>query len=146
LYAGWGIVGRGKRAATAALFNSGGASPIRNPNPEQTRQGAGWNTEHMMTLYDLGVPIDGGRYRLWTGCVSGCGARAIQQSSNATGWAHADSVAAGVRIDKRPPGQCCESPLANPVLAGGNRQFLLAFEQEDAAGRRQIWAKIVKAE
>jgi hypothetical protein len=31
-------------------------------------------------------------------------------------------------------------------LAGGARQFLLAFEQEGADGRRQIWAKILKTE
>jgi hypothetical protein len=151
LYAGWGIVGRGKRAATAALFNSGGASPIRNPNPEQTRQGAGWNTEHMMTLYDLGVPIDGPVAIAFGQGVYLAAAREAYSGnpSERSRLLGSRLTTAGVRIDKAPAWPVLhESPhrIANPVLAAGNRQFLLAFEQEDAAGRRQIWAKTLRAE
>jgi hypothetical protein len=55
----------------------------------------------------------------------------------------------GVRIDKAaawPVLHDSRYRIANPALAGGARQFLLAFEQEGADGRRQIWAKILKTE
>jgi hypothetical protein len=150
-YAGWSIVGRGKRAATGVLFNSGAASPIRNPNPEQQGQGSGWNTEQMMTLYNLGVPVDGP-----VAIAFGQGIYLTAAREAYTGK-HTDRnrllgsrlTTAGMRIDKAPTWAVLhDSPhrIAHPALAGGSSHFLLAFEQEDAAGRRQIWAKTLKAE
>jgi hypothetical protein len=150
LYAGWGIVGRGNRAATAALFDSD-ASPIRNPNPEQDKRASGWNTERMMTLFNLGVPVDG---PVAVAFGQGMYLAAAREAYSGKPTDHnrllgSRLTPAGVRIDKASAWPVLhESPhrIASPALAGGNRHFLLAFEQEDAAGRRQIWAKTLKAE
>lgn len=152
LYAGWGVSGKsGKRVATAALFGWEQAIALKNPNPEEAKLGSGWNMERMMTLYNHGVPVDGpvaiahgqGMYlaaarEAYTGKPSG---RSRLLGSRLT--------SAGVRIDKAPAWPVLhDSPrrISNPALAGGPRHFLLVFEQEDEAGQRQIWAKILKAE
>lgn len=150
LYAGWGIVGRGNRAATAALLDSD-ASPIRNPNPEQDKRASGWNTERMMTLFNLGVPVDGPVAAAFGQGMYLVAAREAYSGKPADRNRLLGSrlTPAGVRIDKASAWPVLhESPhrIANPALAGGNRHFLLAFEQEDAAGRRQIWAKTLKTE
>lgn len=150
LYAGWAIVGRGNRAATAVLFDSE-ASVIRNPNPEQDKWASGWNTERMMTLFSLGVPVDGPVAAAFGQGMYLAAAREAYSGKPADRNRLLGSrlTSAGVRIDKAPAWPVLhESPhrIANPALAGGNRHFLLAFEQEDAAGRRQIWTKILKAE
>jgi hypothetical protein len=150
-YAGWGIVGRSKRAATGALFNSRGTSPIRNPNPEQQGQGSGWNTEKMMTLYSLGIPIDGPVAIAYGQGIYLAAAREAYSGKRAdrNRLLGARLTTAGKRLDEAPAGTVLhDSPhrIANPALAGGSSHFLLAFEQEDAAGRRHIWAKILKVE
>jgi len=151
LYAGWGIAGSGNKIATAALFGPGRARLLGNPNPEEPRGWSGWNTEHMITLFNVSVPVDGP-----VAVASGQGTYLV-----AAREAHAGKpternrllgsrlTAAGVRLDKAPAWPVLhDSPhrIANPALAGGGRQFLLAFEQEDAAGRRQIWTKILRTE
>ena len=151
LYAGWGIVGRGNRAATAALFSGERTTPLRNPNPEQAKQGSGWNTERMMTLFNIGVPVDGPvAIAFGQGMYLAAAREAYSgKPSDRNRLLGSRLTASGVRIDAAPAWPILhESPyrIARPVLAAGNRQFLLAFEQEDAAGRRQIWAKILKAE
>jgi hypothetical protein len=152
LYAGWGIAGKSKkRVAAAALFDSGRAFPIRNPNPEQAIQAPGWNTEHMMTLYNVGVPVDGPVAAAYGQGLYLAAARGAYSGkpSDRNRLLGSRLTAAGVRIDAAPAWPVLhESPyrIANPALAAGNQQFLLAFEQEDAAGRRQIWAKILRAE
>lgn len=151
LYAGWGIVGRGKRAATAALFGWERATPLRNPNPELTKQGSGWNTERMFTLYDFSVPVDGPVSAAFGQGIYLTVAREAYSGkpSDRNRLLGSRLTAAGVRIDESPAWPVLhQSPhrIANPVLAAGNRQFLLVFEQEDAAGQRQIRAKILKAE
>lgn len=150
LYAGWAIVGRGNRAATAALFDSD-ASPIRNPNPEQDKRASGWNTERMMTLFNLGVPIDGPVAAAFGQGMYLAAAREAYSGkpTDRNRLLGSRLTPAGVRIDKAPAWPVLHESshrIANPALAGGNRHFLLAFEQEDAAGRRQIWTKILKAE
>lgn len=150
-YAGWGIVGRSKRAATGVLFNSGGASPIRNPNPEQQGQGSGWNTEQMMTLYNLGVPVDGPVAIAFGQGIYLTAARAAYSGkpSDRNRLLGSRLTTAGVRIDKAsnwPVLHESAHRIAHPALAAGNRQFLLVFEQEDASGRRHIGAKILEAE
>jgi hypothetical protein len=151
LYAGWAIAGRGKRVATAALFGGEGVSPLGNPNPEQEKQGSGWNTERMITLYNVGTPVDGPVAAAFGQGVYLAAARAAYSGkpSDRNRLLGSRLTAAGMRLDAAPAWPVLhDSPhrIANPVLAGGERQFLLAFEQEDAAGRRQIWAKILKAE
>lgn len=150
-YAGWGIVGRSKRAATGVLFNSRGASPLRNPNPEQQGQGSGWNTEQMMTLYNLGVPVDGPvAIAFGQGIYLTAAREAYSGKPNDRNRLLGSRLTtAGLRIDPASDWPVLhESPhrIAHPALAGGGRQFLLAFEQEDASGRRRIWAKILEVE
>jgi hypothetical protein len=151
LYTGWGIAGRGNRTATAALFDAGRAGPLKNPNPEQARGWSGWNTERMITLYNLGVPVDGP-----VAAAFGQGMHLAVAREAYSGKRNernrllgARLTTAGVRIDKDPAWSVLhDSPyrIANPALAGGSSHFLLAFEQEDAAGRRHIWAKTLKTE
>lgn len=150
LYAGWAIVGRGNRAATAVLFDSD-ASSIRNPNPEQDKRASGWNTERMMTLFNLGVPVDGPVAAAFSQGMYLAAAREAYSGkpTDRNRLLGSRLTPSGVRIDKASAWPVLhESPyrIANPALAGGSRHFLLAFEQEDAAGRRQIWTKILKAE
>jgi hypothetical protein len=149
LYAGWGNTGRGGRAAAAALFEGERATALKNPNPERAR-GSGWSMERMIPLYDAGVLVDdqvaaayGRGMYLTVARVAYSG-----KPSDRRRLLGSRLTAAGVRMDAAPWPVLHESPhsLANPVLAAGDRQFLLVFEQEDAAGRRQIWAKILKAE
>lgn len=150
LYAGW-AVGRGKKAAaTAALFGAGRATALKNPNAERVGQRSAWDTEHMMTLYGVGVPIDGPVAVAFGQGVYLAAAREAYSGkpSGRNRLLGSRLTPAGMRIDAAPWPVLHESPyrLANPALAGGDRQFLLAFEQDDAAGRRQIWIKILKAE
>ncbi len=150
LYAGWAIVGRGNRAATAVLFDSD-ASPIRNPNPEQDKRASGWNTDRMMTLFSLDVPVDGPVAATFGQGMYLAAAREAYSGkpTDRNRLLGSRLTPAGVRIDKASAWPVLhESPhrIANPALAGGSRHFLLAFEQEDADGRRQIWTKILKAE
>lgn len=150
LYAGWGIVGRGNRAATGALFGAERATALRNPNPEQAKRGSGWNTERMITLYNIGVPVDGPVAAAFGQGMYLAAAREAYSGkpSDRNRLLGSRLTAAGARIDAAPWPVLHESPhrIANPALAGANRHFLLAFEQEDAAGRRQIWAKVLRAE
>lgn len=151
LYAGSGIAGRGNRTGAAALFGAERAAPLKNPNPEQARQWSGWNTERMITLYNVGAPVDGPVTVAYGQGVYLTAAREAYsgKASDRNRLLGSRLTTAGVRIDKAPAWPVLhESPyrIANPALAGGDRQFLLAFEQEDAAGRRQIWAKILRAE
>lgn len=151
LYAGWAIAGRGNRTAAAALFDARRAGPLKNPNPEQTRGWSGWNTERMITLYNLDVPVDGPVAAAFgQGMYLAVAREAYSGKPNDRNrLLGARLTAAGVRIDKPSAWTVLhDSPhrIANPALAGGNRHFLLAFEQEDGAGRRQIWAKNLKAE
>lgn len=151
LYAGWGIVGRGKRAATAALFGGERATPLRNPNPELAKQGSGWNTERTFTLYNIGVPVDGPIAAAFGHGMYLAAAREAYSGKpvDRNRLLGSRLTTAGVRIDKAAAWPVLHEspyPIANPALAAGNRHFLLAFEQEDAAGRRRIWAKILKAE
>lgn len=150
LYAGWAIVGRGNRAATAVLFDSA-ASAIRNPNPEPDKRASGWNTERMMTLFSLGVPVDGPVAAAFGQGMYLAAAREAYSGkpTDRNRLLGSRLTPAGVRIDKASAWPVLhESPqrIANPALAGGSRHFLLAFEQEDAAGRRRIWTKTLKAE
>lgn len=150
LYAGWGIVGRGNRAATAVLFDPD-ASPIRNPNPEQDKRASGWNTERMMTLFDLGTPVDGPvAIAFGQGVYLAVARQAYSgQPSDRNRLLGSRLNRAGVRIDKASSWPVLhDSPyrIANPALAGGHSNFLLAFEQEDVSGRRTIQAKILRAE
>jgi hypothetical protein len=151
LYAGWGVAGIGNRIAAAALFAAGRAGPLKNPNPEQTRGWSGWNTERMITLYNLGVPVDGPVAAAFgQGMYLAVAREAYSGKPNDRNRLLGSRLTtAGVRIDKAPAWTVLHvSPhrIANPALAGGNSHFLLAFEQVDAAGRRQIWAKTLKAE
>jgi hypothetical protein len=151
LYAGWGIVGRGNRIAAAALFGGEGAIPLKNPNPEPKKLGSGWNPERMITLYGVGVSVDG---PVAAAFGQGIYLTAARQAYSGKPTDHnrllgSRLTPAGVRIDAASAWPVLhEAPtrIGNPALAGGNRHFLLAFEQEDAAGRRQIRAKILKAE
>lgn len=149
LFAGWGIVGRGNRIATAAQFGAERAVPLRNPNPEQAKRGSGWNTERMLTLYDASVPVDGPVAVAFDLQMYLAVAREAYSGrpSDRNRLRGSRLTPAGMRIGGAAP-VVHESPyrLANPVLAAGNRGFLLAFEQEDGTGQRQIWAKILKAE
>ncbi len=151
LYASWGIAGRGNRTATAALFGTEGATAFRNPNQEQARGWSGWNTERMITLYNLDVPVDGPvAVAFGQGMYLAVAREAYSgKPSDRNRLLGSRLTAAGVRIDESPAWPVLhQSPhrIANPALAAGNRQFLLVFEQEDAAGQRQIWSKILKAE
>lgn len=151
LYAGWAIGGRGNKTATAVLFNAEKAVALRNPNPEQNIQWSGWSTEHMITLYTAGLPMDG---PVAVAFGQGMYLAAARESyfgkpTDRNRLLGSRLTTTGMRIDKAPAWPVLhESPhrIAHPALAGGNRNFLLAFEQEDAAGRRQIWAKTLKAE
>lgn len=151
LYAGWGAAGKGgNRIATAALFDAGRAMPLANPNPERARPWSGWNTEHMIALYNADVPVDGP-----VAAAFGEGMYLVVAREAYTGKASdrnrllgARLSAAGMRLDRAPAWQILhesEHRLGHPALATGRRQFLLAFEQEDAAGRRRIWARILRA-
>ena len=146
LYAGWGVAGRGNSIAAAALFSAEQATALKNPNPEQARQWSGWNTERMITLY--GVPVDGPVAAAFGQGMYLTVAREAYSGkpSDHNVLRSARLTPAGMRIDAAAP-VIYESPhrIANPALAAGNRQFLLVFEQEDADGRRQIWAKILEA-
>jgi hypothetical protein len=150
LYAGWGSMGRGKKTATGAFFGAQRAAALRNPNPEQPGRGSAWNTDQMMTLYGVGVPIDGPVAIAFGqgGYLAAAREAYSGKPSDRNRLLGSRLTAAGMRIDASPWPVLHESPhrLGNPALAGGDRQFLLAFEQEDAAGRRQIWVKILKAE
>ncbi|HMM46969.1 MAG TPA: hypothetical protein PKC12_03210 [Thiobacillaceae bacterium] len=151
LYAGWGVAGRGSRIASAALFGPGRASAHKNPNPEPTRRLSGWNTERMIPLYDFAIPVDGP-----VAAAFGQGGYLVVARDAYSGAANERRrnrllgtrlTTAGARIDvPSAPQVLHQSPhrVARPALAGGNQQFLLAFEQEDAAGARRIWAKILK--
>ena len=150
LYAGWGSAGSGNRIATAALFDADPAGPLKNPNPEQARGWSGWNTERMITLYNLD-PVDGPVAAAFgQGIYLAVARQAYSGKPNDRNRLLGSRLTtAGVRIDKAPAWTVLhDSPhrIANPALAGGSSHFLLAFEQEDAAGRRQIWAKTLKAE
>ena len=151
LYAGWGVVGRGNRTATAALFDADRASARRNPDPEQRARGSGWNTERMIPLYDAGVAVDGpvaaafGRGTYLTAAREAYSGK----PSDRNRLLGSRLTAAGARIDAAPAWPVLhDAPhrIASPFLAAGDGQFLLAFEQEDAAGRRRIWAKVLQAE
>lgn len=151
LYAGWGVVGRGNRTATAALFGADRASPRKNPDPEQRARGSGWNTERMIPLYDAGVAVDGPVAAAFDQGVYLTIARAAYsgKSSDRNRLLGSRLTAAGARIDASPAWPVLHESqhrIASPFLAAGDRQFLLAFEQEDASGRRRIWTKILKAE
>jgi len=151
LYAGWAIAGAGNRIAVAALFDAGRFGPLKNPNPEQPRGWSEWNTERMITLYNLDVPVDGPVAAAFGHGMYLAAAREAYSGkpNDRNRLLGSRLTTAGVRIDKAPAWPVLhESPyrIANPALAGGSRQFLLAFEQEDAAGRRRVWAKILRAE
>lgn len=150
LYAGWGIAGSGGIAA-AALFDAGRASPLKNPNPEQGRRWSGWTTERMITLHNADIQADGPvAVAFGQGLYLAAAREAYSgKPTDRNRLLGSRLTTAGVRIDKAPVWPVLhESPhrIANPALAAGDRNFLLAFEQEDAAGRRQIWTKILKAE
>lgn len=150
LYAGWGIAGSGNKVATAALFEPGPARLLGNPNPEEPRGWSGWDTGHMITLFNVSVPVDGPvavAFGQDTYLVAAREAHAGRPTGR-NRLLGSRLTAAGVRLDKAPAWPVLhDSPhrIANPALAGGGRQFLLAFEQEDAAGRRQIWTKTLEA-
>lgn len=151
LYAGWGIAGRGNKIAAAALFDAGRATPLKNPNPEPVKGWSGWNTERMITLHNASVAVDGPVAVAHGQSVFLTAAREAYfgKPTDRNRLLGSRLTAAGARIDKAPAWPVLhESPhrIANPALAGADRSFLLAFEQEDAAGRRQIWAKILKTE
>lgn len=104
-----------------------------------------------MTLFNLGVPVDGPVAAAFGQGMYLVAAREAYSGkpTDRNRLLGSRLTPAGVRIDKASAWPVLhESPhrIANPALAGGNRHFLLAFEQEDAAGRRQIRAKILKAE
>jgi hypothetical protein len=151
LYAGWGVAGRGNRVATAALFGSDGAAALANPNPERPRHWSGWNLQRMLTLYDPGIPLDG---PLAVAYGQGMYLAAARQAYSGKPGERNRLLGSrlstrGVRLDTGPAWPLLhESPyrLADPFLAAGDGLFLLAFEQEDAAGRRRIWAKILGVE
>jgi len=151
LYAGWGIAGRGNRIATAALFGAEQAAALRNPNPERARGWAGWNTERVITLHDVSVSVDGPVAAAFGQDMYLTVARQAYSGkpNDRNRLLGSRLTSTGVRIDKAPDWPVLhESPhrIGNPTLAAWNRQFLLVFEQEDVTGRRQIWAKILKAE
>ena len=151
LYGGWADIGRGQSGATAALFQSGRTSPMRNTNPERSGRASGWNTEQMMTLFNVGTPVDA-PVALAFGQGTYLAVVPAARSGKPSGRSRllgSRLTTSGVRVDQEPAWPVLhESPysISNPALAGGKQDFLLAFEQEDAAGRRQIWAKILKAE
>jgi hypothetical protein len=149
LYAGWGIVGRGNRTATAALFGAERAVALRNPKPEPTRRGSGWSTERMLALYDAGVGVDGPVAAAFAPRMILAVAREAYSGKpgDRNRLLGSRLTPAGVRPDDAAP-VVHASPyrIGNPVLAAGDRRFLLAFEQEDATGRRRIFAKTLRIE
>ena len=105
----------------------------------------------MMTLFDLGTPVDGPVAVAFGQDIYLAVAQQAYsgQPSDPNRLLGSRLTRAGVRIDKASSWPVLhDSPhrLANPALAGGHSNFLLAFEQADASGRRQIQAKILKAE
>jgi hypothetical protein len=151
LYAGWGVVGRGNRTATAALFGADRASALKNANPERRARGSGWDTERMIPLYDVGVPVDGPVAAAFGQGMYLATAREAYSGkpSDRNRLLGSRLTAAGGRIDTSPAWPVLHESqhrIASPFLADGDRQFLLAFEQEDASGQRRIWAKILKVE
>lgn len=149
LYAGSSIVGRGNRAATAILLDGVRAAAIKNPNPEQAKQGSGWNTEYMMTLFNIGVPVDSPVATAFGQGVYLAVARKAYSGkpSDRNLLLGSRLTTAGIRLDAASSWPVLhDSPhrIANPVLAGGEGHFMLAFEQEDADGRRHIWAKSLR--
>ena len=151
LYAGWGIVGRGHRSAAAALFGADRATALGNPNAEPAGEASGWNTQRMIPLYNIGVPVDGPVAAAFGQGVYLTAAREAYSGkpSERNRLLGSRLTAAGMRLDQANAWPVLhESPyrIASPVLVAGTRQFLLAFEQEDDAGRRQIWARLLKAE
>lgn len=151
LYAGWGIVGRGKRAATAARFAADRAVALANPNREKAARGSGWDAERVMSLYDFSVAVDGPvAVAHGQGVYLAIARQAyLGKPADRSRLLGSRVTAAGVRLDHPPFWPVVhESPqrVGNPVLAGGRQAFLLAFEEEDSTGRRQIRAKILKAE
>lgn len=151
LYAGWGVVGRGNRTATAALFGAEQASARKNPAPERRARGSGWNTERMIPLYDAGVAVDGPIAAAFGQGVYLTAARQAYSGkpSDPNRLLGSRLTAGGVRLDAAPAWPVLhDSPyrIASPFLASGDGRFLLAFEQEDASGQRRIWAKVLKAE
>lgn len=152
LYAGWGSAGKGgNRTATAAVFDAGRAMPLRNPNPERPRPWSGWNTEYMIALYNADIPVDGPVAAAFGEGMYLVAAREAYSGkpSDRNRLLGARLSTAGVRVDQAPAWQILHESdyrLAHPALAAGRRQFLLAFEQEDAAGRRRIWARILRTE
>lgn len=151
VYAGWGVVGRSKRAAIGAVFGSRGAAPLANPNPEPAGQGSGWAPRQAMTLFDLGMPVDGPvAIAFGQGMYLAVAREAYAGTAKDVSRLRGSRLTrTGVRIDAAPDWPMLyetRERIANPALAGGDNGFLLAFEQEDGAGRRQIRAMIVKGE
>lgn len=148
LYAGWGIAGRGNRIASAALFAAGRATAARNPNTEPARQLSGWDTARMIPLYDFGVSVDGpAAVAYGQGVYLAAAREARSGGQSGSRLLGSRLTAAGRRIDAPSAWPVLhQSPhrVDRPALASGPGQFLLVFEQEDAAGRRHIGAKILK--
>jgi hypothetical protein len=151
LYAGWGLAGRGNRVATGVLFGSEGATALKNPNPQQSRHWSGWNTERMFTLYDADVALDGPVAVAFGHGMYLAAARQAYSGKPAdrNRLLGVRLNANAVRLDQPPIWPLLHESafrIASPFLAAGDKQFLLTFEQEDAAGRRRVWAKILETE
>jgi len=105
----------------------------------------------MIALYNADIPVDGPVAAAFGEGMYLVAAREAYSGkpSDRNRLLGARLTPAGVRLDQAPAWQILhesEHRLAHPALAAGKRQFLLAFEQEDAAGRRRIWARVLRAE
>jgi hypothetical protein len=147
LFAGWGVVGRGQRVATASLFAAGSAIALPNPNTEEKAGISDWNTQRMIPIFALSIAVEGP-----VAADFGCGvylliARKPPTRAPSTNY---QLVAARLAPDGRRLDHGAVSvhesstPVAGPVLKFGGDAFLLVWEQQDAVGRKTLYARPLK--
>jgi len=151
LYTGVPITRRGNRFAAAALFAGNGAVALPDPNQTNAQGKQRWRTRDTIELFTPAVPVDAplaaayadglflvaarGSVRASKTSLSNriFGARLLRQGKYLDGAGQWAMLHKGQRL------------VANPTLAGGDRGFLLVFQEQDEHGRQRLWAKTIKA-
>lgn len=148
LYAGWGVIGRGRLIPAGAMFAADSAEVRPNPNAEPMLALSGWDPRRAITLFSNALSVEGSVAAAFGEGIFLVAARQAgsTQPRSPNRILGARLSPAGVRHDgpdNLPVLHEADVPIANPVLAAGPGGFMLVFEQDDAADNRRLFAKKV---
>lgn len=144
LFAGWGIDGRGRRVAAAAIYRDGTVTALENPNGDLARDKAR-DQSRMLNAFPHEEWVDGpiagdfgcGRFLLVTRTLP-------SRAEPAYRFVAMPISPAGRRLDAKPAVvTTSDTPIANPVLAFAGEAALLVYEQAEDSGRRVLRGRLL---